>query len=78
MSALLLSLPVKDHKPSEDLPVKGRTFSDQVVSFIQDVFQPAGFDLVSFAHLPYLCEGDIHRSFYVLDDAVFVLKLSNS
>lgn len=26
--------------------------------------------------LPYLCEGDMYNDYYVLDDAVFVLKAS--
>ncbi|XP_064640998.1 protein-L-histidine N-pros-methyltransferase-like isoform X2 [Lineus longissimus] len=62
------------NKPSENLPISGNTFEEQASSIVRDVFQPAGLELVSFTRLPYLCEGDINHSFYILNDAVFVLK----
>jgi len=46
------------------------------VSLVQDVFEPAGFTMERFSRVPYLCEGDMECSFYELDDAVFVLKLT--
>lgn len=64
----------KDHSPEEKLLIQGQTFEEQVQFFIEKVFEPAGFHVEKFSRLPYLCEGDLHQSFYVLDDAVFVLK----
>ncbi|XP_074644771.1 protein-L-histidine N-pros-methyltransferase-like isoform X2 [Tubulanus polymorphus] len=65
------------HKPEEYVPVKGHTFEEQVKSFIEDVFEPNGFTVERFTRVPYLCEGDLQQSFYVLDDAVFVLRASD-
>ncbi|XP_045192479.1 protein-L-histidine N-pros-methyltransferase-like isoform X2 [Mercenaria mercenaria] len=65
-----------DNKPTEKIELKGHTFEEQSVSLVRDVFEPAGFSLVRFTRVPYLCEGDLETSFYVLDDALFVLKLS--
>ncbi|XP_077861899.1 protein-L-histidine N-pros-methyltransferase-like [Saccoglossus kowalevskii] len=62
-----------DNKPSEYLPVKGRSWEEQVQSLIEDVFTSAGFTVLKFTRLPYLCEGDLHDPYYVLNDAVFVL-----
>jgi hypothetical protein len=62
--------------PTEEIMVMGRTFEEQSTSFVKDVFEPAGFELVKFSRVPYLCEGDLESSFYVLHDALFVLKLS--
>ncbi|CAG2208251.1 Methyltransferase-like protein 9 [Mytilus edulis] len=66
-----------DHKPIESLLIKGKTFEEQAASFITDVFQPLGFFVEHFTRLPYLCEGDLNQSFFVLNDAVFVLKLKD-
>ena len=64
--------------PSETLPVTGDTLVEQIVSLEQDVFKPFGFTVESFTKLPYLCEGDLEHSFYVLQDIVFVLKCDSS
>lgn len=64
----------KDHSPEEKLLIQGQNFEEQVQFFIKKVFEPAGFDVEKFSRLPYLCEGDLHQSFYLLNDAVFVLK----
>ncbi|XP_033754850.1 methyltransferase-like protein 9 [Pecten maximus] len=64
-----------DHKPTENIMIHGNTFEDQCKSFIESVFEPAGFEVEKFSRLPYLCEGDMHQSFYMLQDAVFVLKV---
>ncbi|OWF48006.1 methyltransferase-like protein 9 [Mizuhopecten yessoensis] len=64
-----------DHKPTENIMIQGKTFEDQCKSFVESVFEPAGFEVEKFSRLPYLCEGDMHQSFYMLQDAVFVLKL---
>ncbi|KAH3771347.1 protein-L-histidine N-pros-methyltransferase-like [Dreissena polymorpha] len=64
----------KDNRPTEKLNIEGSTFEAQCNSFVKDVFEPAGLALERFTRVPYLCEGDMQTSFYVLDDAVFVLK----
>lgn len=63
-----------DKKPKQRLEVKGKSFEEQVDSAMKDVFQPAGYELVKFSKVPYLCEGDMQHSYYLLHDAVFVLK----
>lgn len=42
-----------------------------------EVFQKVGFNVETVTRLPYLCEGDMYHDYYVLDDAVFVLKVSD-
>ncbi|XP_063999014.1 protein-L-histidine N-pros-methyltransferase-like [Pogoniulus pusillus] len=63
----------KWEKPSEVLEIKGHTWEEQVNS-LPEVFSKAGFAIEAFTRLPYLCEGDMYNDYYVLDDAVFVLK----
>ncbi|XP_046993907.1 protein-L-histidine N-pros-methyltransferase-like [Schistocerca americana] len=67
-----------DHRPTEWLPIKGETFEEQAASAIVDLFEPAGFHVERWCRLPYLCEGDLNQAFYWLDDALFVLSVSNS
>ncbi|XP_052817997.1 uncharacterized protein LOC128244019 [Mya arenaria] len=62
-----------NNKPTERLNIDGATFEAQCESMVRDVFRPAGFSLLHFSRVPYLCEGDLHSSFYVLNDTVFVL-----
>lgn len=64
----------EDHLPTQKLSVNGKTFEEQATSFIKDVLEPTGFTVEHFTRLPYLCEGDLHKSFYVLHDVVFVIK----
>ncbi|XP_046545027.1 protein-L-histidine N-pros-methyltransferase-like [Haliotis rubra] len=66
-----------DHQPIECLHIEGKTFEEQTVSLIRHVFTPAGFTVEKFSKLPYLCEGDINKSFFVLYDAVFVLRATD-
>ncbi|RMC17709.1 hypothetical protein DUI87_05373 [Hirundo rustica rustica] len=63
----------KWEKPSEVLEIKGHTWEEQVNS-LPEVFSKAGFAIEAFTRLPYLCEGDMYNDYYVLDDAVFVLR----
>lgn len=63
----------KWEKPSEVLEIKGQNWEEQVNS-LPEVFRKAGFVIEAFTRLPYLCEGDMYNDYYVLDDAVFVLK----
>lgn len=67
-----------DHKPAEKLGIQGNTFEDQTTDIINNVFKPLGFELVTFSRVPYLSEGDLSTSFYVLHDAIFVLKVANN
>ena len=63
-------------RPSEYITLNGTTWEEQVDSLVKDVFEPSGFTVELFMRVPYLCEGDLYRDFYVLDDALFVLKIS--
>ena len=63
-----------DHHPKQHLQVSGNTFEQQLASLIWDVLQPVGFEVERFTKLPYLSEGDMYHSYYVLYDAVFVLR----
>lgn len=44
-------------------------------TLLKRVLIPAGFQLVSFSHVPYLCRGDLRQPYYVLSDAIFVLQV---
>lgn len=65
-------------RPKEHLKIKGKTWEEQVTQLSNEVFQEAGFEVEAVTRLPYLCEGDMYKPYYVLDDAVFVLKASDS
>ena len=47
----------------------------RINEFISNVFQPLGFRLKKLSRLPYLCEGDMERSYYFLSDYIFVLEI---
>ncbi|XP_077482244.1 protein-L-histidine N-pros-methyltransferase isoform X2 [Stigmatopora argus] len=64
-------------RPQEHIKVHGKTWEEQATKLSQDVFKKAGFEVETLTRLPYLCEGDMYKDYYVLDDAVFVLKVSN-
>lgn len=61
-------------KPIEFINLDGKTFEEQVESFVTNILNPIGFKLFRWSRLPYLCEGDLTRTCYWLDDAIFVLK----
>ena len=63
-----------DHHPKQHLHVYGNTFEQQLSSLVLDVLLPVGFEVDRFTKLPYLSEGDMYHSYYVLYDAVFVLR----
>lgn len=46
----------------------------QISTFVYNVLRPAGFDVIKFTKLPYLCEGDLYDDFFLLHDYVFILK----
>jgi len=60
--------------PNSRIQVIGRTVQSHLNSIIRDVIKPAGFQVIRWTKLPYLCEGDVHKPFYKLDDFVFLLK----
>ncbi|XP_050421059.1 protein-L-histidine N-pros-methyltransferase isoform X2 [Adelges cooleyi] len=61
--------------PEEKLPITGDSFEEQVTSTIENVFEPAGFNVLCWTKLPYLCEGDLSQDYYWLNDAVFILSV---
>lgn len=61
-------------RPKEHIKVIGKMWEEQVMHLTTEVFQKNGFDVEAITRVPYLCEGDMYRDYYVLDDAVFVLK----
>lgn len=69
-----LSLGGKWQRPREHIKVKGKKWEEQVTNLSNEVFREVGFEVEAVTRLPYLCEGDMYKDYYVLDDAVFVLK----
>lgn len=68
-----LFIPVTaDHKPEERLPITGANFEEQLESFVKFMRDEIGFELLSWARAPYLCEGDFAQAYYWLDDSVYV------
>lgn len=61
-------------KPTEFLAIHSKSTEDQINQMMSSVFTPSGFELVKFSRVPYLCEGDLTTSFYVLHDIIFVLR----
>lgn len=64
----------KSTNPDTVVTVKGTTFEQQAASLVEDIFTPAGFELVKWGKLPYLCEGDHQQAYYHLNDAIFLLR----
>jgi len=60
--------------PTNRIQVIGKTCQSHLNSFVRDVFKPAGFEVIRWTKLPYLCEGDVHKPYYKLDDFLFLLK----
>ncbi|CAG5911277.1 unnamed protein product [Menidia menidia] len=67
----------KWERPKEHLKIAGKTWEEQVTNLSKEVFGQAGLEVEAVTRLPYLCEGDMYNEYYVLDDAVFVLKASD-
>ncbi|CAF0842731.1 unnamed protein product [Adineta ricciae] len=63
------------HRPNESLQIEGELPEEQINSFLLNVIQPSGFHLEKLTRVPYLCEGDMERSYYFLFDYVFVLAI---
>jgi len=64
---------VPGHKPEEVMAVHGETFREQVESAVE-VFEGEGFMLERWARVPYLCQGDLNRPLYHLDNGLFLFK----
>ncbi|GMT34101.1 hypothetical protein PFISCL1PPCAC_25398 [Pristionchus fissidentatus] len=83
--AVLLSLvlPIKpyvefhpngtSYRPDQYLAVAGHTLEEQVSSLVDGEFRLSGFEVAKWTKLPYLCEGDLHKPYYRLDDVLFLL-----
>ena len=65
-----------DHSPVQKLDIVGEGFEEQVDSAAK-VFEDQGFEVLSWSRVPYLCEGDLAKSVYSLDDSIFLLKLKS-
>lgn len=63
-------------RPKEHIRIKGKIWEEQVTELCSEIFKRVGFEVEAVTRLPYLCEGDMYNDYYVLDDAVFVLKAS--
>ena len=64
---------VPSHKPSEEMNVSGKYFENQLESAVK-MFQTFGFELHSWSRIPYLCEGDLAKPIYSLDDSLMVFR----
>lgn len=62
------------HVPEDSIRLERGTFAQQVAEFADSVLAKAGLAVVRWTRLPYLCEGDAWRSYYLLYDAVFLLR----
>lgn len=69
--------------PTEKLNMRGglcqedASFEAAASVLLTNVLQPAGFKLVQFSRVPYLCRGDLRQPYYVLSDAIFVLQVDS-
>jgi len=62
--------------PEEILEVRGSNWEEYVNSLVKVAFEKEGFEVEKVAKLPYISEGDAVYNYYVLSDAIFVLKKS--
>jgi len=62
-----------DHKPSEIFNINGETFKDQIETAVE-VFRKLGFHLERWSRVPYLCEGDLNKPLYHLNNGLFLLS----
>eukprot|EP01147_Barroeca_monosierra_P004583 gene4584-6774_t len=61
-------------RPVEHLDIRRSTPERSINAFYKNVAERLGMSIVSIARVPYMCEGDMYRPFYVLDDYIFVLQ----
>jgi len=69
---------IEQKVPTEYLKVDNCCWESAVIFLVKKVFQVTGFELVRFARIPYLSEGDYNSPIYSLDSAVYVLRKKNS
>jgi len=68
--------------PKQPLPMtggfccQGAGFEASLEVLAEKVLEPLGLHLQQWAKVPYLCRGDSNKAWYVLSDAVMVLKSS--
>lgn len=60
--------------PDVFLSLQGSSFEHHVNSLLMQELIPAGFELIRWTKLPYLCEGDFNKPYYYLFDAIFLLR----
>ncbi|KIH47986.1 DREV methyltransferase [Ancylostoma duodenale] len=63
-----------DSRSNARLKVSGNSFEQHASSLVENEFISAGFEVVKWTKLPYLCEGDLNKPYYLLDDALFLLR----
>lgn len=63
-----------DHRPEEELLIQGQSYEEQVTSLIRSVLIPRGFKVLGWSKVPYLCEGDLEKTFYHLSDILVALQ----
>ena len=55
------------------MAITGERFEDQVETAVR-VFEEEGFHLESWSRVPYLCEGDLNKPLYHLNNGLFVFR----
>lgn len=63
----------QDHKPTQQMDIVGANLETQVQAAVVAI-EAVGFKLESWARVPYLCEGDLSRPIYHLNDALMVFS----
>ena len=61
-------------KPTEKIEINERKFEKSLETLADEILKPAGFDVIAWTRLPYFSEGDIFRPYYILSDAVLLLR----
>lgn len=64
----------RHHMALEKFDVPGNCFEDSLAS-LASILDAQGFVIERWSKLPYLCQGDLYKSHYKLDNAVILLKL---
>nr|ACO12941.1 Methyltransferase-like protein 9 precursor [Lepeophtheirus salmonis] len=57
--------------PNQKLNISTESFGAHVSSVVE-LFAQEGFALKAYSRVPYLCEGDLRRSIYSIDDSIFI------
>jgi len=62
-------------EPEEYMKIKNTNFEIGVTSFIEKVLIPEGWNIINFARVPYISEGDIYAPYYVFDNVALTMRL---